>query len=631
MMARRRKDAGGSRRVGSVVGMVGGISDDDGHVADAAESGLPDGRQLAVTWGIPDRFGGMTSALLHRSRAFVRLGGRDVDVVTFDPRPDVEAIRGRLVEAGELVPGMRLRNLYEDVRDGAWPTPGAGARHPLARPEVDDLDVRVAPDGGELRTSFRGGVRVLVEHARADGSVAVRDERHRAAGPERLITAFAPEGAPLHQWTRAWDCYADWLDGVIGSDRAFAITDSKTVARFMARHRRPNLVSLHVVHNSHLAGPERPWGVLRPSRRSVLAHLERFDGVVFLTERQREDAATLLSDPGNLAVVPNGIDAPGDGVPGDRAPADRDRAPAAGVVLARLTTRKRIDHAVEAVRRCRAAGVPATLVVYGDGPDAAALQARVDEAGLADAVAFAGHRPDAADAFSDASWTLVTSTFEGSPLVLAEAMARGCLPIAYDIPYGPADLITDGVDGALVPDGDIDAAAAAIARLVARSPDDRDRMRHAARSTAAAYDDRSIVAEWGRVLRAAAERHDRPAPPLDVALERLRLRYRRGRLRVSARLRGVPDGATVVITLRRRGQGPLVRTRRPARDGRIVLRLGGRATRFVGGRHPLACVVEVEHGASRVEAGSVTAFPDARSLPRRAVHRVLRGRTDRAA
>ena len=36
----------------------------------------------------------------------------------------------------------------------------------------------------------------------------------RAAGPERLITAFAPEGAPLHQWTRAWDCYADWLDVV---------------------------------------------------------------------------------------------------------------------------------------------------------------------------------------------------------------------------------------------------------------------------------------------------------------------------------------------------------------------------------------------------------------------------------
>ncbi|WP_200914854.1 glycosyltransferase [Arthrobacter sp. Leaf234] len=42
-----------------------------------------------------------------------------------------------------------------------------------------------------------------------------------------------------------------------------------------------------------------------------------------------------------------------------------------------------------------------------------------------------------------ASFTLLTSTTEGLPLVLLEAMSGGCLPIAYDIPYGPADLIED--------------------------------------------------------------------------------------------------------------------------------------------------------------------------------------------
>jgi poly(glycerol-phosphate) alpha-glucosyltransferase len=73
---------------------------------------LPEGRQLAVTWSIPDRFGGMTSAMLHRSRAFVRLAGRDVDVVTFDTRPDYASVRERLAAAGEIVPGIRLHNLY---------------------------------------------------------------------------------------------------------------------------------------------------------------------------------------------------------------------------------------------------------------------------------------------------------------------------------------------------------------------------------------------------------------------------------------------------------------------------------------------------------------------------------------
>ncbi len=46
---------------------------------------FPPGRQFAVTWSIPHGFGGMTNALLHRSRAFVQLAGQPVDVLTFDP------------------------------------------------------------------------------------------------------------------------------------------------------------------------------------------------------------------------------------------------------------------------------------------------------------------------------------------------------------------------------------------------------------------------------------------------------------------------------------------------------------------------------------------------------------------
>jgi hypothetical protein len=148
-------------------------------------------------------------------------------------------------------------------------------------------------------------------------------------------------------------------------------------------------------------------------------------------------------------------------------------------------------------------------------------------------------------------------------------------------------------------------------------------MREAARATAARHDDRRIVAEWGRVQREAAARHDRPALPLEGSLDRLRVRFLRGRLRVSASLAGLPRGAEVVFTLRRRGRGPLVRGRRPARDGRIVWFLDERASRFVDGRHPLTCIVEAEFGGSRVHLETVTVHPDTRSLPRRTQQRVL--------
>ena len=601
------------------------------ELTDAAEPSssvsavLPEGRQLAVTWGIPDRYGGMTSALLHRSRAFVRLGGREVDVVTFDHRPDYAEVRERLTDSGELARGIRLRNLYEDLR--AMPPVPSRIAHVLAEPRIDEWSATTARDGAGVRVGLRDGRTVLVEHLRADGTIAARDERERADGPERLITAYGPDGEPVRQWTSAWSCYADWLDGVIGSETAYAIVDSKSIAPFMARYRRPNVVTLHVVHNSHLSGASRPYGVLRASRRSVLSRLDRFDAVVFLTERQRDDVVTLLADPGNLAVVPNGIGAPPD--TGPASPASDDlRDPAAGVVVAGLTPRKRVGHALEIVAGCRDAGVPATLTIHGDGPDAPALRAHVAERGLDGVVTFAGHHPDAADAFASASWTLLTSSSEGAPLVLVEAMARGCLPIAYDVPYGPADLIVDGVNGFLVAPGDRKAAVGAIARVVALPPERRAAMRRAARAAAARHDDNRIVAEWGRVERAAARRHHRERPPLAASVDRYRLRYRRGRLTATARLSGVPRGSTATIALREKGRGALVHRRAQARP-RMKWRLGEVDSEFLGLRHPLVGTIVIEHEATRAEFPVGTRSPDARSLARRIVQRVFRFRNVR--
>jgi hypothetical protein len=156
------------------------------------------------------------------------------------------------------------------------------------------------------------------------------------------------------------------------------------------------------------------------------------------------------------------------------------------------------------------------------------------------------------------------------------------------------------------------------------APDDRERMREAARATAGRHDDRRIVAEWGRVQVAAARRHDRPAAEIDARAERLRVRYRGGRLRVSVTLRGVPRDANVVLGVQHGGHGPLVRTRRQGRAGRMAWRLDEPATRFVGARHPLTCVVAVERGSTSAELAAVTVHPDTRSLPRRVLQRLTR-------
>jgi poly(glycerol-phosphate) alpha-glucosyltransferase len=102
---------------------------------------------------------------------------------------------------------------------------------------------------------------------------------------------------------------------------------------------------------------------------------------------------------------------------------------------------------------------------------------------------------------------LLTSTSEGMGLVLAEAMARGCLPIAYDVRYGPADVVTHGVDGFLVPAGDTAALAAVVEHVSGLDEAALLAMRQAAVRSAQRFDDSRVARRWAEVLtRVAAAR-----------------------------------------------------------------------------------------------------------------------------
>lgn len=408
-----------------------------------------------MTWGIPDSFGGMTSTLLRRSRAFVRLGGVSVDVLTFGVRDDWPQVEAALRERGELVDGMRLLNV--------WSFLGS-----VAHRETRDADGRL----------------LQVDHVGADGFLVVVDRRPTEESG-RLITLLDAHGMVRRSWTRAWSLYRWWLDELSAGQRSWFIVDSKTSANFMAGYRRPHAVTAHVVHNSH----RDAGGGIRASRRRVLERPERFDRVVLLGERQRGDLAQLVGDPRTLAVVPN---------PHDVRPARRTRGEH-GLVLASLTPRKRVDLAIRA-----AAAASARLDVYGDGPLRGSLEQLVGALGVGDRVRLLGHRPDAREELGAASFVLLTGSSEGFPLVLVEAMAAGCIPIAIDVPYGPADAIRDRVNGFLVPDAEPAALAAAIGELRALSPRGLARMRRAARRTARQYSDAAAVRAWARLLREAS-------------------------------------------------------------------------------------------------------------------------------
>jgi poly(glycerol-phosphate) alpha-glucosyltransferase len=471
---------------------------------------LPPGRHLALTWGLADHFGGMTSAMLHRSRAFVRLGGVDVDVLTFDTRADYPALERRLRDRGEFVRGMGLINLWDWMRehDVAEREPGGLdlERHPFTPLEPGqglDTGVRDGVVLSRTRYGSDGATVLQVDHYREDGSLAVSDRCDTRARGElggRSIVLCDRRGVPVRSWGRGGSLYCWWLDRLQAHSRTFMIVDSKTVARFAAGYQRKKATLVHVVHASHLASGDAPMGDLRESRRAVFEHLDAWHSIVLLTERQRQDVAARGLPTRNLAVIPNGRDLP---------PAPpMDRAPGRGVVLAGLTARKRVGHAITAVQRVAASVPGLTLDVYGDGGERARLEALAadGDAGGSRGIRFHGYDPLAHERLLDASFIVSTGTSEGFPLVLVEAMAAGCIPIAYDVRYGPADIIAHGRNGFLVPSGDVDALADAIRTLATMTPGRLRRMRRAARRTARRYSDVAVTRRWSTELRAAESR-----------------------------------------------------------------------------------------------------------------------------
>ena len=105
---------------------------------------------------------------------------------------------------------------------------------------------------------------------------------------------------------------------------------------------------------------------------------------------------------------------------------------------------------------------PLRLVVVGDGPQRASLEALARDLSIAGAVDFVGFQPNPAAFMAKANVLAVSSVYEGCPAVIFEAMACGTQVVSTDCPNGPREILADGRLGRLVPVGDAPALAAAL-------------------------------------------------------------------------------------------------------------------------------------------------------------------------
>lgn len=107
--------------------------------------------------------------------------------------------------------------------------------------------------------------------------------------------------------------------------------------------------------------------------------------------------------------------------------------------------------------------------------------------------------PDIFDKFMESSMLLMTSLYEPFGLVLAEAMSCGLPVVAFNCPYGPADVISDGVDGFLVEDRNIVVFAGRVCQLI-EDEQLRQKMSKAAVQSAQRYKADIIMPQWNQLF-----------------------------------------------------------------------------------------------------------------------------------
>ncbi len=137
-----------------------------------------------------------------------------------------------------------------------------------------------------------------------------------------------------------------------------------------------------------------------------------------------------------------------------------------------------------------------SLVLYGDGYQIEEMKELCKELNLGNKVLFLGNDPDWYKKEIHSRMFVLSSNYEGMPNALMEAMATGIPCVSTDCPIGgPKELIVDGVNGLLVPVGDVSLLSIAMARIA----DDRAlalRLKNQNRNMIKDYSTDVICDEW---------------------------------------------------------------------------------------------------------------------------------------
>ena len=211
--------------------------------------------------------------------------------------------------------------------------------------------------------------------------------------------------------------------------------------------------------------------------------VRKFDRFVVLTN---EDAGLWGEMPG-IRVIPNAANFIADKY--------SDCSAKRVIAVGRLDYQKSFDRLILVWEKVHQQMPDWRLDIFGQGEWKDMLQQMIDERGLGECVKLNAPTKEIGKEYAESSMLVMSSHYEGFPMVMIEAMACGLPAVCFDFKCGPRDIIAEGENGLIVPDGDIEGLVAALVRLM-KDDDLRKKMGENAKKVVDTYSEDKVMAKW---------------------------------------------------------------------------------------------------------------------------------------
>jgi len=135
------------------------------------------------------------------------------------------------------------------------------------------------------------------------------------------------------------------------------------------------------------------------------------------------------------------------------------------------------------------------LDIFGQGEWEEKLKNQIKTLGIGDSAAVNKPTNQIFNEYATSDFLVMTSHYEGFPMVMIEAMACGLPTVCFDFLCGPRDIIANGINGLIVPEGDLQAFANAMQRLMEK-PEELEHMSAQATKISEVYSQNTIMKRW---------------------------------------------------------------------------------------------------------------------------------------